>query len=262
SFPGPRSMSAGCMSEEPIFVIGMPRSGTTLVERIISSHPMVHSGGELQNFGVCLKRASASTTPSILDLDTIGRCGTLDWERLGSAYIASTRPGTGHTPRFIDKLPHNFLFLGYIARALPNARIIHLRRNPLDTCVSNFRQLFALTSPFYDYSFDLLDTGRYYLMYDQLMRHWDSVLPGRILEVRYEQIVDSLESSSRRLVDFCGLPWDDACLQFERNEAPVATASAVQVRQPIYRTSLNRWKRYEAQLGELVELLGDAVSRY
>ncbi|MET0582397.1 MAG: sulfotransferase [Pseudoxanthomonas sp.] len=258
AFPIPEAATSGNASREPIFVIGMPRSGTTLVERIISSHSSVHSGGELQNFGVCLKRASGSRTPSMFDLDTISRSGRLDWNALGANYIASTRPGTGHTPHFIDKLPHNFLFAGYIARALPNARIINLRRNPIDTCLSNFRQLFALTSPYYDYSFDLLDTGRYYLMYDRLMQHWQRVLPGRILDIHYEDIVDSQEEASRRLIEFCGLPWEDQCLQFENNQAPVATASAVQVREPIYRTSMERWRRYEEHLGELIELLGDA----
>lgn len=260
AFPIPEAMASGCPSYEPIFVIGMPRSGTTLVERIISSHTSVHSGGELQNFSVCLKRASGSRTASIFDLDTISRCGRLDWDKLGAGYIASTRPGTGHTPHFIDKLPHNFLFAGYIARALPNARIINLRRDPIDTCLSNFRQLFAQTSPYYDYSFDLLDTGRYYLMYDRLMKHWQRVLPGRILDIHYEDIVESQEEASRRLMEFCGLPWEDACLQFERNQSPVATASAVQVREPIYRTSMDRWRRYEGQLGELIELLERAAT--
>lgn len=261
-FPQNAAIPSGNFSEEPIFVIGMPRSGTTLVERIISSHPAVHSGGELQNFGVCLKRASGSRTASLLDIDTINRSSCLDWEKLGADYLASTRPGTGHTPHFIDKLPHNFLFAGYIARALPNARIINLRRDPLDTCLSNFRQLFALSSPFYDYSFDLLDTGRYYLMYDRLIKHWHEVFPGRILDVRYEDIVQDQEISSRRLLEFCGLSWDDACLQFDRNEAPVATASAVQVRQPIYRTAMRRWKRYEPQLGGLIQVLGNVVEEY
>lgn len=261
AFASPEQVTSGCQSREPIFVIGMPRSGTTLVERILSSHSSVHSGGELQNFSVCLKRMSGSRTPILFDTDTISRSGRLDWNRLGADYIGSTRPGTGHTPHFIDKLPHNFLFAGYIARALPNARIINLRRDPIDTCLSNFRQLFALTSPFYDYSFDLLDTGRYYLMYDRLIKHWGRVLPGRILDIQYEDIVESQELVSRRMIEFCGLPWEDACLQFERNQAPVATASAVQVREPIYRTSIKRWKRYEAQLEGLIELLGGAASR-
>ena len=142
--------------------------------------------------------------------------------------------------------------------ALPNAKIICLRRNAMDTCLSNFRQLFAQTSPYYDYSFDLMDTGRYYLLFEQLMVHWRQAIPGRILEIDYESIVDDQEGSTRRLLDFCGLPWDDACMRFQDNQAPVATASATQVRAPIYRSALQRWKRYETQLGGLRELLENA----
>lgn len=246
---------AGHGSHEPIFVIGMPRSGTTLVDRILSSHSRVHSAGELPNFGEIIKRASGSRSSLLLDAQTIADARDLDWAKVGAAYVASTRPGTGNTPHFVDKLPQNFLYAGFIARALPNARIVCLRRNPMDTCLSNFRQLFTQTSPYYDYSFNLLDTGRYYLMFDRLMAHWQRVLPGRILEIDYEAIVESQEESTRRLLEFCGLPWEGACLRFEENEAPVSTASAVQVREPIYRSALQRWKRYEKHLTELRALL-------
>lgn len=248
----------GFATNEPIFIFGMPRSGTTLVERIISSHPLVHSAGELQNFSVAMKRESGSMTPGIIDVDTIVRARDIDRRKLGEHYISSTRPLAGHTPHFIDKLPHNFLYAGFIAQALPEAKLICLRRHPMDTCLSNFRQLFAQTSPYYDYSFDLLDTGRYYLLFNRLMAHWQRMFPGRILEIDYETIVDAQEDSSRRLLDFCGLKWDDACLRFEDNQAPVSTASAVQVRSPIYRSALKRWKRYEPQLVELKALLVDA----
>lgn len=252
--PGPVTDVPGPPAE-PIFIIGMPRSGTTLVDRILSSHPDVHSAGELQNFGVLLKRASGSRTPALIDVDTVARAGGIDWSALGEAYIASTRPGTGHTPRFTDKLPHNFLYAGFIARALPGARIVCLRRNPMDTCLSNFRQLFALSSPYYDYSFDLLDTGRYYVLFDRLMSYWKATMPGRILELEYEELLDDQEGRTRELLEFCGLPWNEACLRFERNEAPVATASAVQVRAPLNRGSLHRWKRYEHELEGLRGLL-------
>lgn len=242
-------------SKEPIFVIGMPRTGTTLVERILSSHSLVHSAGELQNFGVMLKRESGSRTPAMLDIDTVRLARHIDWSRLGDAYVASTRPGTGTTPFFVDKLPHNFMYAGFIARALPRARIICLRRDPMDTCLSNFRQLFAQSSPYYDYSFDLMDTGRYYLLFDRLMKYWHNAIPGRIMEIDYEAIVESQEESTRRLLGFCDLPWEDACLHFEKNEAPVATASAVQVRAPIYRSAMKRWKKYERNLQQLRELL-------
>ena len=256
--PRPQSASAGFATEEPIFVIGMPRSGTTLVERIISSHPDVHSAGELQNFALALKHASGSRTPHLLDVDTITRAQEVDWRQLGESYLASTRPDTGRKPRFVDKLPHNFLYVGAIANALPNAKIICLRRDPMDTCLSNFRQLFALSSPYHAYSFDLLNTGRYYILFDRLMAHWKQTFPGRILEVDYETLVDTQEASSHQLLEFCGLPWNDACLKFESNQAPATTASAAQVREPIYRNAVKRWKQYEAQLNDLRELLHKA----
>jgi hypothetical protein len=233
----------------------MPRSGTTLVERILSSHPTVHSAGELQNFGIALKRVSGSATPALLDFDVLTRVRAPDWTALGDEYIRSIQSVAGNRAHFVDKLPHNFLFAGYIARALPNASIICLRRDPMDTCLSNFRQLFAQTSPYYDYSFDLLDTGRYYLLFDKLMAHWERTMPGRILQVGYEDLVDRQEEVTRRIVAHCNLPWNDACLRFEENDAPVATASAVQVRSPMFRTSLRRWKRYEPQLASLRKLL-------
>ena len=251
----PEAVAAGNDSDEPIFVIGMPRSGTTLVDRILSRHPQVHSAGELQNFGVAFKQVAGSRTSQVFDADSIARASSIDWVRLGTGYLESTRPDTGQTPRFVDKLPHNFLYAGFIARALPNAKIICLRRDPMDTCLSNFRQLFALASPYYDYSFDLLDTGRYYLQFDRLMQHWQRMLPGRILEIGYESIVDDLEGSVRQLLAFCGLPWDPACMAFEANAAPVATASAVQVREPINRDSIGRWRRYETELQKLRDLL-------
>jgi tetratricopeptide (TPR) repeat protein len=258
AFPSVQTPTRGWPSDEPIFVIGMPRSGTTLVERIITSHPDVYSAGELLNFGLLLKRASGSRTAPMLDIDTVERAHRLDWESLGRQYIDSTRPATGGTPHFVDKLPHNFLYAGWIARALPNARFICLRRDPVDTCLSNFRQLFAPQSPHFGYSFDLLDTGRYYILFDRLIAHWQRVLPGRILQVQYEDLVESQEASTRQLLDFCQLSWNDACLQFERNAAPVNTASVVQVRSPIYRGALNRWKKYEPQLEELLDILSNA----
>ena len=245
----------GNPSRAPIFVIGMPRSGTTLVERILSSHPTVHSAGELQNFGIALKRISGSSTPLLLDLDVLPRVRAPDWTALGDEYIRNTRSVAGNRAHFVDKLPHNFLHAGFIARALPNASIICLRRDPMDTCLSNFRQLFAQSTPFYDYSFDLLDTGRYYLQFDKLMAHWERTMPGRILQVGYEDLVDRQEEVTQRILAHCDLPWNDACLRFEENDAPVATASAVQVRSPMFRTSVRRWKRYEPQLDGLRKLL-------
>lgn len=248
AFPTPVQQTVGHRSSEPVFVIGMPRTGTTLVDRILASHPDVYSAGELENFGVVLKRLAGTDSPHLLDPITIGHALRCDPRRLGRAYVESTRPQTGSKARFVDKLPHNFLYAGFIARALPEARIICLRRHPLDTCLSNFRQLFALSSPYYDYSFDLQDTAAYYVLFDRLMTHWKNVLPGRILEIRYEDLVDRQEEMSRQIIEHCGLSWDPACLDFHSTSSPVATASAIQVRTPMYRSAVHRWKRFAKEL--------------
>jgi tetratricopeptide (TPR) repeat protein len=258
---GRRSSAApeGYASEEPIFIVGMPRTGTTLVERILSNHPAVYAAGELTNFALALKRAAATPSNLVLDVDTLAAAARVDPRALGEAYVESTRPRTGHAPRFIDKMPLNFFYAGLIQRALPNAKIICLRRHPLDACLSNYRQLFATQFSYYDYSYDLLDTGRYYVEFDALARHWRAAMAATsYTEVRYEEVVEHTEREARRLVAFCGLDWDPACLQFERNTAPVATASAVQVRQPIYRTAMERWRKYEKEIEPLRRLLADA----
>lgn len=251
ALPAPTGDDCGDPSREPIFVLGMPRTGTTLVERILTSHPDVFGAGELQNFAVALQQASRSPKPILFDPEISAIASEIDWRRLGAAYLGSTRPATGHTPHFVDKLPHNFLYAGFIARALPNARIVCLRRNPLDACLSNYRQLLEQDSPHFDYSFDLLDTGRYYVHFDRLMAHWKRMYPGRIHDVSYESLVETPEPAIRRLLGFCGLPWHDGCLHFEKNQAPIATYSAVQARSPLYRSAMHRWKNYEHQLAEL-----------
>ena len=171
------------------------------------------SAGELQNFGIALKRATRTKSNRILDPETIAASTNLDFAELGNTYLESTRPVTGHTAHFIDKTPLNFLHIGFIHLALPNAKIICLRRNPMDSCLSNYRQLFALDdSPYYNYSYDLLETGHYYILFDRLMQHWQHLLPGRIMELQYESVVDDQEAQSRAIIDFCGLDWEDTCL--------------------------------------------------
>lgn len=258
AFPAPGPQAGGYACDEPIFVVGMPRSGTTLVERIISSHPEVHAGGELQNFGVQAQFLAGAQSPAMLDLKTIESAKHIDWERLGLRYVASTRPQTTNKPRFTDKLPHNFMYIGFIANALPKAKIICLRRNAMDTCLSNFRELFMEASPYHGYSFDLLDIGRFYIQFDRLMAHWKKIFPGRILEIDYEEMVATQEATSRKLLDYCDLPWNDACLRFESNPAAVATASTAQVRQSMHGSSIDRWKDYGAMLAPLEELLNSA----
>lgn len=254
----PDARRSGCKDRAPIFVMGMPRSGTTLVDRILSCHPQVRSAGELQNFSVLLKQSSGSTTPLLLDADVFARAATIDWNRLGQAYVHSARALVGDSPRFVDKLPHNFLYAGHIANALPEARLVCLHRDPMDTCLGNFRQLFALSSPYYDYSFDILDTGRYYLLFDRLMRFWRERLGERLLEVRYEDLVDRQREVTAAILEHCGLPWHDDCMDFASNDAPVGTASAVQVRRPMNRDALGRWRKYERELEPLRALLESA----
>lgn len=242
---------AECESAEPIFVLGLPRTGTTLVDRILSSHSDVFSAGELQNFGITLKRMSGTRTDRVMDVATIRAAMSIDFNELGQRYIQSTRPATGHAPRFVDKLPMNFFYIGYIALALPQAKIVCLRRNPMDSCLSNYRQLFRLDHPYYSYAYSLEDMADYFALFTGLMSHWETLLPGRILRVDYEDLVQDPEVQSRRLLEHCGLSWQDDCLSFHTNAAPVATASAVQVRQPMHVRSLNRWQRYGSGLDPL-----------
>ncbi|GAB2583588.1 sulfotransferase [Dyella jejuensis] len=259
SFPAISGLPAsGVQDSAPIFIIGMPRTGTTLLDRILSSHPQVHSAGELREFPSTLQRLSGSRMPVLMDPQLPSLVRAMDWRLLGETYLAATREHAQHAPHFIDKLPHNFLYAGFIARALPNAKIVCLRRNPLDTCLGNFRHLFEQQSSYYAYSFDLLDTGRYYAGFDRLMAHWQRVFPGRIFELHYESLVDSQESATRQLLDFLGLPWNDACMQSERNAAPVNTPNAWQVRAPVYRSALGRWKHYETQLSPLRDLFASS----
>nr|WP_298121348.1 sulfotransferase [uncultured Pseudoxanthomonas sp.] len=252
---GDRRGAGGCPSEEPIFVVGMPRTGTTLVDRILSSHSSVQSIGEVLNFPSLVKRASGSRTPRLIDADTVRAARRIDWAMLGEEYIGSTRPLTGSFSRFVDKHPHNFLYLEMIARALPAARIIGMRRNPMDTCLSNFRQLFSPASPYHGYSFDLIETGRYFVRFNRLMQHFERLLGERILWIDYEDLVADQERQTRRLLDFCGLDWQPQCLRFELNDAPVATASAAQVRGTLHRDAQDRWRHYADDLQPLMSLL-------
>lgn len=258
AFPTTVSTDKGYGSDEPIFVVGMPRSGTTLVERILSSHPDVHSAGELMDFGTQLCRLAPTGAPAKLTPELIAQSHRYDWHQLGLRYVDATRPQTALKPHFIDKLPHNFLNLGLIAKALPKAKIVCLRRHPLDTCLSNFREAFAENSAFHGYSFDLLDIGRFYIQFDRMMAHWNAVLPGRILQVDYETLVAEQEATTRKLLTHCELEWHDACLAFQNNPSAVATASTAQVREGMHRRAVGRWEKFRPWLGPLEELLNEA----
>ncbi len=245
-----RFAGVGDPSPVPIFVLGMFRSGSTLVEQILASHPQVHAAGELKAMDRVLRSVSGSDGRPVPFPQCMGQFDSEGLRRLGQAYLAKLPAlGEGET-RVTDKTPLNFVYVGLIRLILPNARIIHTMRNPVDTCVSCFSRYFALDATF---SFDLAELGRYYRAYHELMAHWRTVLPaGAMLDVSYEEVVDNLEEQARRLIDFCGLPWDDRCLSFHKTSRPIATASNVQVRRPVYRSSVERWRRYEAYLQPLL----------
>ncbi|HUZ71490.1 MAG TPA: sulfotransferase [Stellaceae bacterium] len=251
-----RHRGYGDPSAAPIFILGMPRSGTTLVEQILASHPGVFGAGELPDFGVAVERLTGAdgrmAAPRAPARDWTGD----EWRRLGADYVAAVGSLAPSADRITDKMPANFRFAGLIHLALPNARIIHMRRDPVDTCLSCFSILFGGDVPF---AYDLAELGRYYRAYQALMAHWRAVLPpGVMIEVDYEDVVDDIEGQARRILDHCGLPWDGACLAFYQTQRSVQTSSATQVRQPIYRTSVGRWLPYKERLQPLLDALGQS----
>ena len=247
----------GDNNNEPVFVIGMPRTGTTLLERILGSHSAVHSAGELDNFGreVMRQLGEQEDLAQLSRRQVVERCIELNFARLGRDYVSSTRPATGKTPHFIDKLPFNYLYVGLIRVALPNAKIINLTRHPMATCYAVFKQFFRDAYPF---SYDLNDLGQYFVAYRELMDHWNSVQPGAIHTVAYEDLVSDVEGEARRMLDFCELEWDSQVLDFYKSAEASTTASASQVRQPVYNTSVERWRAYSEQLQPVTEMLEQA----
>jgi len=234
----------------PIFVIGMPRSGTTLVEQIISTHPDVGAAGEISAMNDLVRRIG-DFPESARALDDGG------FARAGQDYVSKLRTHAPSAAQITDKTPSNMYMIGLIHLMLPNATVVHVRRDPVDTCFSCYSKLFTREM---GQTYDLASLGRYYQAYHDLMRHWDEALPeGRLLSVRYEDVVADIEGQARRLLAHCGLPWDERVLAFHESGRAVSTASASQVRQPIYNTSVARWRRYEAHLGPLLETLGDLV---
>ena len=247
--PGRGGETAG----DPIFVLGMPRAGSTLVEQILSSHPQVEGTGELPDLPALAR--SAGQYPGVLT--TLTREQRTD---LGADYLrrAAIQRQT-ERPRFIDKLPNNWQFVPFILATLPNATIIDIRRHPIGCCVANYRQHFARGQAF---TYDLADLGHYYRDYVRLMAHIDTVAPGRVHRIFYEQLVDDTEAQVRALLAACNLPFDLACLSFYETERAVRTPSSEQVRQPIYRDALDEWRHYEPWIGDLVDALGPVTASY
>ena len=240
-------------ADAAIFIIGLPRSGTTLVESILASHSEVRSGGELQAFPqACIQAVQALGGTAVPKLAFVERALSLDPRELGERYVAATQALAAGKRRFTDKLPLNYLYAGLIRRALPHARIVALVREPMDSCYAMYKALFTGAYPF---SYDLDDLGRYFVAWQGLMRHWQEALGEALLVVRYEELVGEQEAVTRRILEHCGLPWQAACLEFHRRAGSVATASAVQVRRPLYSTSIGKWRHYEQQLRPLARYL-------
>jgi Flp pilus assembly protein TadD len=252
-----RHASVGDPSTQPLFIVGMPRSGTTLVDQVLVSHPGIRSLGESALFETAFTQKNRSLTgvPTPIGHMAVQMSDT-ELRKLGTRYLEAARQNApAVAARIINKLPHNFRLVGLIHAALPNARIIHVRRDPVDTCLSIFSTLFAGNSQ--PYSYDLGELGRYYRAYEKMMDHWRNVLPaGVMLDVQYEAVVDDLEREARRIVAYCGLDWDDACLTFYKSDRPIRTASHAQVRQPIYRSSVGRPRPPRELLSPLLEALG------
>ena len=247
----------GDPSPVPVFIVGMPRSGTTLIEQILASHPQVFGAGELDKIGNAVAQLWADDV-SVRYPEVVSSMTNERFRQFGANYVSAIRGLAPEAERIINKMPLNFAYVGLIHFALPNARIIHVHRDPLDTCFSCFSKLFAGEQRF---SYDLGELGRFYRAYESVMEHWRRVLPsGVMLEVQYEQLITDLEAEARRMVAHCGLSWNETCLSFQATQRPVRTASAVQVRQPIYRSSIGRWRPYARQLGPLIEALGVGVA--
>ena len=239
----------------PIFVVGLPRTGTTLTERIVSSHSQVVSVGETQFLQMVLRRESGSQSIESMNPEMIEAVARKDMALIANGYLDTINYRLGDEPMFIDKLPFNFLFLGFIAAAWPNARIIHLGRNPMDSCFSMYKQVFTWA---YKFSYSLDGLGRYYVAYDRLRKHWRELLKDRLIEVEYESLVGDQENQTRMLLDKLGLEFEQACLDFDKNKTPSATASSVQVREKVHSRSVNKWHRFAEQLQPLREHLENA----
>jgi tetratricopeptide (TPR) repeat protein len=252
----------GAAARDPIFILGLPRSGSTLIEQILASHSQVEGTHELAEIPRMVLELQGRE-PDLASPRYPAVLADLEPERfrqLGERYLAETRVyRTLGTPRFIDKMPNNFRHLGLIHLMLPNARIIDARREPMACCFGNLKQLFAQGQEF---TYSIEDIARYYRTYLELMAHWDRVLPGRVLRVHHEDVVDNLESNVRRILEYCELEFEPQCLEFYRTERSVRTASSEQVRQPIFREGLEQWRHYEPWLGPLRQALGDALERY
>ena len=236
----------------PIFIVGLPRSGSTLLEQILSSHSEVDGTHELHDLGLMIRTNRKLSGPGAKYPNSVVNIDKFAFNSLGSEYIERTRRHRGDRPFFTDKNPNNYVHVGLLHLILPNAKIINARRHPLDSCFGSYKQLFAQGQPF---SYDLVELGEHYLQYQRLMDHWHEVLPGKVLDVKYEEVVADLEGQVRRILKYCGLEWEESCLRFHETRRSVKSASSEQVRRPIYKSAVNTWQHYEPHLGPLIEVL-------
>jgi tetratricopeptide (TPR) repeat protein len=252
-------VEGGCRSRAPIFIVGLPRSGSTLIEQILASHSSVEGTFELPNILTIVREIDHADPQHDAYPEHLRGVPRAHFAALGRRYLDETAPLRTGRPHFIDKMPNNFSHVGLIHAMLPGAIIIDARRHPMDSCFSTFKQYFAEGQSF---SYSLEDLGRYYRCYLRLMDHWDRVLPGKVLHVQYEQLVGDPEGQIRRLLEHCGLPFEAACLAFHDTKRPVRTASAEQVRQPMYTSGVGYWRNFAAQLEPLRLALGDSLQRF
>jgi tetratricopeptide (TPR) repeat protein len=244
----------------PIFVLGLPRSGSTLIEQILASHSQVEGTSELPYVGHAMNSLNLNRADGINYPEAVRELGANNLKLLGQKYLRDAQMHrTEGAPRFIDKMPNNFPSVGFIKLILPNAKIIDARRHPLDSCLSCYRQLFARGQSF---TYDLTDIGEYFLEYQRLMDYWHEVLPGQVLTVQYEDVIQDFENQLGRLLDFCDLPWEESCARFYETDRPVRTASSEQVRQPVHSKSINFWRNFEDNLDELITVLEPVRDRY
>ncbi len=237
----------------PIFIVGLPRSGSTLLEQILASHTQVEGTYELSDLSRTMQSVRRQNPRGKKSFpESLEHFNLQQWVAIGQGYLESTQKYRTDRAFFVDKNPNNFTFIGALKLALPNAKIINARRHPLDSCYGSYKQLFASGQSF---SYDLVELGEYYLQYQNLMEYWHQVLPNFILDVHYENVVNDLETEVERILDFCGLPFEEHCLRFHETERAVKTASSEQVRQPLYSSSVNLWRNYENNLGDLIEIL-------
>ena len=251
----------GCPAKDPIFIVGLPRAGSTLLEQILASHPQVEGTAELPDIIAMARRLAGKLKNKAADLypEVLAELAPEQFKALGESYLQSTQIQRNDTPYFIDKMPNNFMHIGLIHLILPNAKIIDARRHPMAGCFASYKQLFAQGQAF---TYKLEDLGHYYRNYVNVMDHWDKVLPGRVLRVQYEDMVADSETQIRRLLDYCGLPFEEQCLRFYETDRAIRTPSSEQVRQPIFKEGLEQWRNYEAHLQPLKQALGPLLERY